>query len=116
MDAAYTPTEFQKNTAPPELRHKITVLHEGVETELFQGRKIARPTNASQHSDWAEHARGDFVSRGLESVRGFDIFMKMAARIAKEIEDVVFLIAGTENTFTVTSGCTSASSRTSNTC
>src|SRR5206468_5657617 len=43
-DAAYTPTEYQKNTAPAEFRHKITVLHEGVETDLYQGRKVARPT------------------------------------------------------------------------
>lgn len=99
VDAAYTPTEFQKNTAPPELRHKITVLHEGVETDLFQGRRVVRPTTFHGVPIGPDTKVVTFVSRGLESVRGFDIFMKVAARLAAEVEDVQFLIAGTENTF-----------------
>jgi glycosyltransferase involved in cell wall biosynthesis len=39
-----------------------------------------------------------YVSRGLESIRGFDIFMKVAKRITEVIPDVVFLIAGEERT------------------
>jgi glycosyltransferase involved in cell wall biosynthesis len=39
-----------------------------------------------------------FVSRGLESVRGFDIFMKAAKKIAQQVPDVLFLVAGDERT------------------
>ena len=39
-----------------------------------------------------------YVSRGLESARGFDIFMKVAKRIYQTVDDVVFLIAGRERT------------------
>jgi glycosyltransferase involved in cell wall biosynthesis len=35
-----------------------------------------------------------FVSRGLESIRGFDVFMKVAQRIARERADVLFVVAG----------------------
>ena len=37
-----------------------------------------------------------FVSRGLESIRGFDLFMKVAHRIAQARSDVVFVVAGGE--------------------
>ena len=37
-----------------------------------------------------------FVSRGLESIRGFDLFMKVADRIARERADVVFVVVGGE--------------------
>src|SRR5262249_45558724 len=39
-----------------------------------------------------------YVSRGLESVRGFDIFMQVAKRITAAMDNVVFLIAGEERT------------------
>ena len=37
-----------------------------------------------------------FVSRGLESIRGFDLFMKVADRIARARSDVVFVVVGGE--------------------
>ena len=39
-----------------------------------------------------------FASHGLESVRGFDIFMRMAKRISQQMPNVVFLIAGKDET------------------
>ena len=35
-----------------------------------------------------------YASRGMESMRGFDIFMKMAKRLCDQRQDVIFLIAG----------------------
>ena len=37
-----------------------------------------------------------FVSRGLESIRGFDLFMKVADRIARMRPDVLFVVVGGE--------------------
>ncbi len=37
-----------------------------------------------------------FVSRGLESIRGFDVFMKVADRIARARPDVLFVVVGGE--------------------
>ena len=37
-----------------------------------------------------------FVSRGLESIRGFDLFMKVADRIARARPDVLFVVVGGE--------------------
>ena len=35
-----------------------------------------------------------YVSRGMESIRGFDIFMKVAKRVCAECSDVVFVVVG----------------------
>jgi glycosyltransferase involved in cell wall biosynthesis len=37
-----------------------------------------------------------YVSRGFESMRGFDIFMKTAKRIYEQYPDVIFLVVGTD--------------------
>jgi glycosyltransferase involved in cell wall biosynthesis len=98
VDAGYTPTQFQLNTAPPELRSKLRVIFDGVDTELFQRRPLPRPYEFRGVRIGPETRVVTFVSRGLESIRGFDIFMKAARRIYREIPDVVFLIAGQERT------------------
>jgi len=40
-----------------------------------------------------------FVARGLESMRGFDLFMEVARRIARARSDVLFLVAGDEGVY-----------------
>jgi glycosyltransferase involved in cell wall biosynthesis len=37
-----------------------------------------------------------YVARGFESMRGFDIFMRAAKRIAQQFPDVVFFVVGTD--------------------
>ncbi len=98
MDAGYTPTHYQLNTAPPELRPKLRVIFDGIDAELFQRREAPRPVNFRGVNINPGTKVVTYVSRGLESVRGFDIFMKAAKRIEKELPDVVFLIAGQERT------------------
>jgi glycosyltransferase involved in cell wall biosynthesis len=96
VDAAYTPTYYQLHTAPPEMQHKIRVIFDGVDTNLFQRRPLLRPLEFHGCPIGPKTRVVTYVSRGLESMRGFDIFMKAAQRIAREVEDVVFLIAGEE--------------------
>ncbi len=36
--SAYSPTHFQRNLFPAELRHKIAVIFDGIETDVFQHR------------------------------------------------------------------------------
>jgi glycosyltransferase involved in cell wall biosynthesis len=98
VDAAYTPTYFQRDTAPAELRSKIRVIFDGVDTELFQPRALARPVEIQGRTIGPGTKVVTYVSRGLESIRGFDIFMEVATRLAREIDDIVFLVAGEERT------------------
>jgi glycosyltransferase involved in cell wall biosynthesis len=98
MDAGYTPTQFQLSTAPPELRPKIRVIFDGIDTDLFRPMTIARPTEFRGIRIRPETKVVTYVSRGLESVRGFDIFMKVAKKLEREFSDIVFLIAGQDRT------------------
>lgn len=98
IDAGYTPTHFQMSTAPKELQYKLRVIHDGIDTEVFKPGVVEKPTTFRGVDIPAGTKVVTYVSRGLESIRGFDIFMKAAERIAKERSDVIFLIAGDERT------------------
>jgi glycosyltransferase involved in cell wall biosynthesis len=98
VDAAYTPTHFQFQTAPAELRSKIQVIFDGTDTTIFQRRPISRPASFRGLTLAPDTRVVTYASRGLESIRGFDIFMKVAKRISQQVPDVVFLIAGEERT------------------
>jgi glycosyltransferase involved in cell wall biosynthesis len=98
VDAAYTPTYFQRDSAPAELRSKIRVHFDGVDAELFQPRALGRPLDFHGRTIGPKTRVVTYVSRGLESIRGFDIFMEVAARLSREIDDIIFLVAGEERT------------------
>jgi glycosyltransferase involved in cell wall biosynthesis len=98
VDAGYTPTAFQLSTAPPELRYKLRVIFDGVDCDFFERRAMLRPAPFRGLTIGPKTRVVTYVSRGLESIRGFDIFMQMAKRITHAIDDVVFLIAGQERT------------------
>ncbi len=93
-DAGYTPTNYQLTTCPPEWRHKLRVIFDGVDCEMFKPNP--RPTKFRGLTIDPDTKVVTYVSRGLESARGFDIFMRMAKRICDARKDVIFLIAGTE--------------------
>jgi len=96
-DAALSPTEFQASTFPPELRAKITLCHDGIDTDRVKPDPAARFTVPGTMQTFRP---GDevltFVSRSLEPYRGFHTFMRalpavMAARPAAQV-----LIVGEE--------------------
>jgi glycosyltransferase involved in cell wall biosynthesis len=93
-DAGYSATEWQKQSFPARFHPKIEVHFDGIDTALYH------PGPAPRKVGERSIPRGTrvvtFVSRGLESIRGFDLFMKMAGRIAEARSDVVFLVAGGE--------------------
>jgi len=100
IDAAYTPTNYQRGTAPSELRYKIEVVHDGIDTDFFSRRTLPRQQDVV-FRDVKIGPRTKvvtYVSPGLEAWRGFDIFMQTAARLAERYDDIVFLIAGEELT------------------
>ncbi len=98
VDAAYTPTHFQLETAPPELRHKIRVIFDGVDCQVFKRRTLGRPFTFRGINIGPDTRVVTYVSRGLESIRGFDVFMKMAKKIYQQEPNTIFLIAGQERT------------------
>ncbi len=104
---AYTPTEFQKSRFPVEVRDKLQVIFDGVDRTVYHGykEKLA-PLRPLDSSGLARTICGvdvpsgtrvvTYVSRGFESMRGFDMFLKAAKRIYEQYPDVVFIIVGTD--------------------
>jgi len=94
-DLGYCPTEWQRSLFPDEYQCKLSVAHGGIDTDYWC------PENDDKDIDCdfgipAETKVITYVTRGFESMRGFDIFMKMAKRICDMRDDVVFLVAGSD--------------------
>lgn len=91
-DAGYSPTAWQRDRFPEPYRSRIRVIFDGVDTEVW------RPSPGPRQLGDIELPEGKklvtYATRGMESMRGFDIFMKAAQRVARRRDDVLFLIAG----------------------
>lgn len=93
--AGYSPTEWQRNLFPAEYRSKIATIFDGVDREFWSRRRperriAGRPIPAGVRIV-------TYVARGLEALRGFDIFMRAARRIAEQRRDVLFVVVGSED-------------------
>jgi glycosyltransferase involved in cell wall biosynthesis len=93
-DAGYSATHWQKQSFPARFHPKIEVHFDGIDTELY------RPGPAPRRIGEVSIPEGTrvvtFISRGLESIRGFDLFMKVADRIVRRRPDVLFVVVGGE--------------------
>lgn len=103
-DAAYTPTHFQRSRFPKEYQQKLRVIFDGVDRSAYHGHDEAlRPPPAQRTVrkmagvDVPGSTRiVTYVSRGFESMRGFDIFLRAAKLIAQQYPNVLFFVVGTD--------------------
>ncbi len=103
-DAAYTPTNFQRSRFPGEYVPKLELIFDGVDRAHYNSRGDAlRPPLAARGPRTlagipvpATTRVVTYVSRGFESMRGFDIFMRVADRVMKEFNDVIFIVVGSD--------------------
>ncbi|MCC5999438.1 MAG: glycosyltransferase [Pararhodobacter sp.] len=93
-DAALSPTEFQADTFPACFREKISIIHDGVDTDLLQPDPDARvilPTGAA-------FSAGDevltFVNRNLEPYRGYHSFMRALPEVMRARPNAQVVIVG----------------------
>jgi glycosyltransferase involved in cell wall biosynthesis len=100
----YTPTNFQRSVFPDEYLPKLRVIFDGVDRSLYHGHgETLRPAVGSRG---VRRIAGvsvpdstrvvTYVSRGFESMRGFDVFMRAAKLIAAKFPDVLFFVVGTD--------------------
>jgi len=100
----YTPTQFQFSKFPAEYHQKMRVIFDGVDRAIYHGYDETLRPPASQRAarrmcgvDVSPTTRVvTYVSRGFESMRGFDIFMRSAKLIARQYPDSKFFIVGTD--------------------
>ena len=96
MDAGVCPTQWQRAQFPAEFQPKLSVVHEGVDTDAL----LPDASAELVLGDWTLRA-GDpivtYVARNLEPYRGFHIFMRcLPDLLAKVPEARVVIVGGDE--------------------
>lgn len=91
----YAPTAWQKSLFPAEWSSKIEVLHDGIDIDQWKRRPVPRRIAGEAISENTRIVT--YVARVLESMRGFDVFMRVANRIAHEMPNVIFVIVGSRS-------------------
>jgi glycosyltransferase involved in cell wall biosynthesis len=93
-DRGYCPTRWQFEQFPAEYRGKLQVLFDGIDTDLWKPDPTASLLRIGDKDVPAGTKIVTYVSRGFESMRGFDIFMRAAKMICDRRSDVLFVVVG----------------------
>jgi glycosyltransferase involved in cell wall biosynthesis len=96
-DGGYSATRWQRDAFPERFRHKIEVHFDGIDADLY--RPGPAPREIAGRAIPADMKVVTFVSRGLESIRGFDLFMEVAGRIGRQRSDVIFVVVGSDGIY-----------------
>ncbi|MEB3181509.1 MAG: glycosyltransferase family 4 protein [Nostocaceae cyanobacterium] len=94
-DKGLSPTNWQRQQFPPEYHSKITICHDGVDTEFFNpqpGSKLVLPRINLDLSHVDELIT--YVARGMEPYRGFPQFIETLAIIQKRRPNCHAVIVG----------------------
>lgn len=92
-DALYSPTQWQADTYPAAYRDKITVVHDGVDTDYFAPDAGAFIELDGRRLD--SHATVvTFVARNLEPCRGFHTFMRALPAVLQRNPGCQVVIVG----------------------
>lgn len=98
MDAGISPTRFQASTFPEHWQSRITVAHDGIDTEVVR----PNPGASLQIDDQLTLTRDDevitFINRNLEPYRGYHIFMRALPEILKKRPNAHVVILGGDET------------------
>jgi glycosyltransferase involved in cell wall biosynthesis len=92
-DLGYSPTQWQRSRFPALFQPKIRTIFDGIDTALWRP-LAAPPRNVAGHAIPDGVRIVTYVARGMESTRGFDIFMKVAKLLCERRQDVVFVVVG----------------------
>ena len=95
-DAGIAPTEWQASTFPPVLRQMLTVLHDGIDTDLVRPDPQARLELPSGRVLTAGDEVVSFVNRNLEPYRGWHIFARALPAVLQARPDAQVVIVGSD--------------------
>jgi glycosyltransferase involved in cell wall biosynthesis len=91
--AGYAPTEFQRALLPQAYRPKVRVIPDGIDTDFWHRQSVTERRLGRMRFE-RDTRIVTYAARGLESARGFDIFLRVAKRIYETEPNVVFLVVG----------------------
>ncbi|NIA72026.1 glycosyltransferase [Pelagibius litoralis] len=97
-DAGMAPTLWQYGQYPEEYRHKISVIHDGIDTAVCKANPDASLEIKNTDGAVTTLRQGEevitFVVRNLEPYRGFPQFMRAAEQILKRRPQAKIIIVG----------------------
>jgi len=99
-DAGLSPTLFQADTFPRSFRERITVVHDGIDTDAIRpDPQVSITLTTSTGATLALSRRDEvvtFVNRNLEPCRGYHIFMRALPELLRRRPAARVLIVGGE--------------------
>lgn len=93
-DAGLSPTKWQASTYPDSLRDRITVIFDGVDTDLVRPDPQASLTLPNGRVVRAGDEVLTFINRNLEPYRGYHTFMRALPRVLAERPEAQVVIVG----------------------
>jgi glycosyltransferase involved in cell wall biosynthesis len=98
-DSGLSPTAWQKSSYPESFQNKITVVHDGIDTQIVRPNSSAKFVFQSGSGQRRVLTRADkvitFVNRNLEPYRGYHVFMRsLPAILARHSTVQVVLVGG----------------------
>ena len=93
-DAGISPTRWQASTFPEPFRSRITVVHDGIDTEALKPNPEVSLTLNGQLKLTREDEVVTFVNRNLEPYRGYHVFMRALPQILAQRPRARVLIVG----------------------
>jgi glycosyltransferase involved in cell wall biosynthesis len=93
-DAGISPTRWQASTFPERFRDRITVVHDGIDTEAVAPNHNVSLTLNGNLALTKQDEVITFVNRNLEPYRGYHIFMRALPEILKRRPKARALIVG----------------------
>lgn len=100
-DAGISPTHWQASTFPEAFRKKITVIHDGIDTQAIAPNPTVSLTLKRSDAQDLYLRKGDeivtFVNRNLEPYRGYHSFMRSLPTMLKQRPNARVLLVGAED-------------------
>jgi len=94
VDFAISPTKWQASTYPDHFRSKISVIHDGIDTDLVKPNSTASLLINNQIKIDKNDEIITFVNRNLEPYRGFHVFMRSLPELLSKKPNLRILIVG----------------------
>ena len=100
-DAGISPTQWQASTFPDPFKQKITVVHDGIDTQAVAPNSAISLTLKMAAGQDLVLTRQDevitFVNRNLEPYRGYHTFMRALPQLLKERPNARVLLVGADD-------------------
>jgi glycosyltransferase involved in cell wall biosynthesis len=91
---AILPTQYQAGSFPERWRHKLTVIPEGIEEDLFSQARLKSLTLSPEVVLSPNQQVLTFISRNLEPMRGFHLLMRALPEVQRAMPNLEAVVVG----------------------